>query len=91
MYNICDGPAVQGTLSVTAVEQEIKVGASALEDRKVVTVQPTNGRVYVSFQTGIAGFLVYKNQMASFEASDKQPIYIISVTGTVSVKIAERA
>ena len=86
-----DGPSEQGTLSVTTSEQVVKVGASNLEERKVVTIQPTDGKVYVSFKTGVTGFIVYKNQLVTFEASDKQDIFIKSVSGTVNVKIAERA
>jgi hypothetical protein len=97
-----DGPSLQTTLSVnTTTVQEVKVGASAITERKVVTIMPTSGKIYVYFggdagvpsaATVIAhGLIQYKNAMCSYEASDSQPIYILSLTGTTTVKIVERA
>jgi hypothetical protein len=72
-----------------------------LVERQVVTIQPTGGKLYVylagdagvpSAATVIAdGFTVFKNQLVSLEASEKQRVYMVSVSGTISVKIAERA
>lgn len=96
-----DGPAQQTTLTVnTSTVQEAK-GATALPERKVVTIQPTTGKIYVYFGDGASvpsaatviadGFVQFKNARDSYEASDTQKIYILAVTGTVTVKVAERA
>ena len=103
MLQPLDGPATQGTLSITdASVVEAKVGASALKNRKVVTVQPIDGKIYVYFgddtasapnstTVGSDGLVVYKNAKESFEAGQQQPIYLLSVSGTVNVKLVERA
>ena len=85
-----DGPSAQDVISVTT-QVEAKVGASALGERKVVTIQPTDGKLYVSFVSGEDGFLCFKNGIYTFEASEQQPLYIKAFTGTVAVVIAERA
>jgi hypothetical protein len=89
-YLMVDGPAVQGSLNVS-VEVEAKVGASVLAERKIITIQPIDGKIYASFQSGVEGFLIYKSQIVSFEISDLLPLYIKAVIGTVAVKICERA
>lgn len=103
MLQPLDGPSAQATISVTdSVVQEIKVSSSALENRKVVTIQPIDGRVYVYFGDDTAsapsattvsddGLLVFRFAKESFEAGDQQPVYVLAESGTVSVKIVERA
>lgn len=86
-----DGPSVQTTLSVTTIQVEVKVGTLALAERKVITVQPQDGKIYISFVSGQNGMLLMKNGIYSFEASETQAMYIKAVTGTVQVVIAERA
>jgi len=90
MFYPLDGPSVQDELSIST-QQELKVGASPLSERKVITVQPKDGKVYVSFVNGEDGFLCFKNGIYTFEASDKQPVYIKAESGTVAVVVAERA
>lgn len=91
MYLPLDGPSVQDVISVTTSQVELKVGASAYPERKVVTIQPQDGKVYVSFVSGEDGFLCFKNGIYTFESSDSQLLYIKSVSGTVNVVVAERA
>ena len=102
MYSPLDGPSTQTTISVTnATVQEIKVGGSALSERSVITVQPTDGNVYIYFGDGTGapsaatviadGFIQYKRAKDTYEAASTQAVYILSTTGTVVVKIAERA
>jgi len=102
MFTPLDGPATQGSLSVTAsTVQEAKTGASRLTERQVVTIQ-SDKDLYVYFGDSTAsapstttvqanGFRQYKDSIQSYEAGDKQPIYILSVSGTAQVKISERA
>jgi hypothetical protein len=89
-----DGPSDQTSIVVTTSEVEAKVGASAFPERKIVTIQPLDGRVRVLFKTGLAatsGFLVFKNQIASFEASDTQPVYLRTESGSTTVIVSERS
>lgn len=103
MYLPLDGPSVQDAFSVTtATVKLVIVGGSALDERKAVTLQPTNGNIYLYFgdasvaapsaATVIAkGFLIYSGNKESYEASGTQPIYIVAATATTNVIIAERA
>lgn len=102
MYQPVDGPAIQGVLSVgTGAVVEAKVGASIFEDRKVITVQPTNGKIYVLFANdgetptttdlSTKGFIHFKDAKESYEVGQKQRVYFLSLSGTVSVRLAERA
>jgi hypothetical protein len=85
-----------GTSSVV----EAKVGSSALEERKVVTFQG-DGKYYIYFGNGSSvpnaatvitnGFVAFKDSLVSIEASDSQPLYVLAVSGTVNIKLAERA
>lgn len=96
-----DGPSIQGSISVgTGSVVEAKVGVSVLSDRKVITIQPV-GKIYVLFaDEGVVpsvgdmstkGFLHFKNQKDTYEAGEKQKVYLLSFAGTIDVKIAERA
>lgn len=89
MLQPLDGPSVQDTIAVTT-EVEAKVGASAFDERKVVTLQP-DGKLYVTFESGQPGFTLAKNGIYTFEAASSQPVYISAVSGTVNVIVAERA
>ena len=103
MLQPLDGPSTQGTLSSvgTVTVVEAIVGGSAFPERKVVTLQGV-GRFYVYFgdltvgapsaaTVSSDGFLVFKNAQVTYEATNQQPIYVLAVTGTVDIKIAERA
>ena len=96
-----DGPSAQGTLSVTnATVVEAKVGVSVFDCRQVITLLSSQ-KVYVYFgnlETGAPsagtvscdGFTISKNQLVTFEASAQQPVYLLAVSSTASVRIAER-
>ena len=102
MFQPLDGPAVHGTITLTtSTVQLFKVGGSPLTDRNVITIQPQDGAVRLYFGDGIAtpsaatvlaqGFLLGKNNLYSFEASDKQQVWLLSNSGSVIINIAERA
>lgn len=96
-----DGPSAQLALSVTSsVVQEAKAGGSALSERKVITLQPTQN-IYVYFGDGITtpnaatvstnGIKHFKDQLNTYEASNTQPVFILAVSSTASVIVVERA
>jgi hypothetical protein len=85
---------------------EVKVGASPFEERKVITMQSTKldtnfGDFYVYFAEGTStptagtvstnGFLHSKNSLQSYEAGELQRVWVMSVTGTIDIRIVERA
>ena len=98
-----DGPSNQFAISLTStVAVEVKDGANpALEERKIITILPVDGHIYIYFGDGSTtptasdvktkGFPHPKNAMRSYEASHSQDVWIISDTGTVDVRVAERA
>jgi hypothetical protein len=101
MYQPLDGPSAQiklaGVGTVTPVE--VKVGASALTDRQVITLQP-NGNMKVYFSDGSTplaatvlanGLDHYKNAKETYEAGEKQKVFILAATGTIDVIVVERA
>ena len=97
------GPSAQTTLTVnSSTVQEVKVGVTALASRKLATLQPVSGKIYIYFgadgagapspATVIAdGAIIFKNAKETFEAGPLQPIYILAVSGLVDVKVIERA
>lgn len=102
MFQPLDGPSSQGLLSSvgTSTPVEVKVGGSAYEDRKVITMQG-DGKFYVYFAdegetpnaatVSANGFVQFKDQVQSWEAGEQQAVWVLAVTGTVDVRIAERA
>lgn len=108
MLQPLDGPAIQGKLtSVTSTTPvQAKVGASAYEDRKVLTLQSSKqdsnyGKFYVYFanegetpintDVSTKGFIQDINSIHSYEASSSQTVWLMAVTGTIDIRIAERA
>ena len=101
MFQPLDGPSTQIKLTSvgTGTAVEVKVGSNALLDRAVITMQPTgNMRVYFSdgtvptAATVIAnGFTHFKNAKETYEAGEKQRVFVTAVTGTIDVVIVERA
>jgi len=98
-----DGPSKQYSLTVgtSTVLEVLKPTESVLEERKVVTIQPLDQSIYVYFGDGSGtpspavmaadGFFHFKKAKETYEAADSQEIYILSVNGSGSVIIAERA
>jgi hypothetical protein len=101
MYQPLDGPSIHGAISVgAAAVVEAKVGVSAFEDRKVITIQPSN-KIFVYFANEgetpsvsdiqNRGFEQFKDSVQTYEAGSSQKVFLLSASGTVTVRIAERA
>ena len=101
MFQPLDGPAAQAKLIsvgiVTVVE--VKVGASALSERQIITMQPSgNMKVYFSDGTIPSAATVlangldhFKSAKETYEAGEKQKVYILATSGTIDVIVVERA
>ena len=93
MLQPLDGPGVYGTLSVTDTPQEVKKDATALDERKVITIQPSDGVVWYGYNNSVSsstGTKIHKNQWIQIEASESLPVWIVADTGeTVDVRITE--
>jgi len=101
MFQPLDGPSAQVKLTSvgTVTPVEVKAGVSALTDRQVITLQPT-GNMKVYFGDGTVpsaatvqanGFTHFKNSKETYEAGEKQQVYVLAVTGTIDVIAVERA
>jgi hypothetical protein len=101
MFQPLDGPSVQLKVAVTnSTPVEAKVGANPLTDRQVLTLQPDgNMKVYFADEGVIPnaatvlanGLDHFKNAKETYEAGEKQKVYLLAVVGTVNVVIVERA
>lgn len=104
MLQPLDGPSKQykvaiNTTTVRKIEEVVSGGAYG--ERKVITLQPLDGRIRVYFGDGINtpstatmlsdGILQYKNSKESYEAAESQDVYILADSGTVNVIVVERA
>ncbi len=81
MYLPIDGPNSYTGLIVGTTAQEIKVGASALDERKVVIIQSLGNFLYVGFDNAVttsSGLRLRKNQTLIVECSDRAPLWVIS-------------
>ena len=101
MFQALDGPSAQTKLTAvgTATVVEARVGAAALVDRQAVTLQP-DGNMKVYFSDGTVpsaatvlanGLDHFKNAKESYEAGEKQKVYIVAASGTINVIVVERA
>ena len=91
MFLPLDGPGLHGALSVTAAPIELKVGASPLSERAVVTMQPLDGDIYYGYSNSVTiatGTLVKKGQFWPLEAGASLPVWLVSA-GTVDTRITE--
>jgi len=91
MLQPLDGPAVYGAKTVTTSAQEIKVGGSALEERKVITIQPTDGEIWFGYNSSVTsstGTKIHEGQLIQIEASESLPVWMVS-GGSVNVRITE--
>lgn len=97
-----DGPSIQDRVVVTtSTVKELKVNGSALSERKVITIQPIDGSIWVYFGDGIStptstivstkGLKHVKMAKETYEAGEKQQLFIVAETGTVNVTFVERA
>lgn len=87
--------AVYGTLSVNdTTPVELKVGGTALAGRKMVSIQPIDGRLYYGYNnsvTSATGTELARKQIILFSAGPQITIFLLAETGTVDVRIGELA
>jgi len=89
-----DGPANTFQLNVTTSAVELKQGASVLSERKYVLIQPLDGDVYWGYTSGVTaadGHRVREGGFFPIPAAERLPVYIVSASGTVDVRVSEVA
>ena len=89
-----DGPGNNTAISVTTTAVEVKVGGSALLDRKAVVIQPLNGDVFWGYDSGTTsttGFKIFQDNTVYIQATDALPIYLVAAAGSIDTRIGEVA
>jgi hypothetical protein len=83
-----------GTISVGTTPVELKVGAVALANRKIITVQPKGTGVFFGYDASVTtatGSELFKNQTLIVPAGGLITVYLVASAGTVDVRIGELA
>lgn len=94
MYSVADGPFEYTNLTVTTTATELKVGATALDERKILVIQALGARIFIGFDNLVTtnnGLQIAKKQTIFLEVGPKVSVYAIVNSGTSDVRIAELA
>lgn len=92
-YILIDGPCLYGALTVGTSAIELKVGASPLAERKVVTAQPLSGEIFWGFDSSVTvttGKKIFRGQDWSKEMGPTQSVFLIAAT-SINVRITEES
>ena len=92
MYQLIDGPNVYGTINVTTTPVELKVGASALDERKMMIIQSMGNRIYIGYNASVTsanGIELSKRQIIFLEAGPAITVYAVASAGSIDVRIQE--
>ena len=94
---VIDTPNTSGlhaTLSVGTTATELKVGATALIDRKFITVQPKGTGMFFGYSNAVTtatGTELFKNQTLIIPVGGNVSVWLIATAGTIDVRIGELA
>ena len=94
MYQPVDGPVTYTTVSVSTTATELKVGGSALQDRKVLLIQAKGNSIFIGTDSSVTsanGIELFKNQLVPLEVGDAITVFAIASSGTIDVRIWEMA
>lgn len=83
-----------GTISVGTTAVELKIGASILEGRDYVVIQPKGNSIFIGFDNSVTtsnGIEIKKNQTMHLAAGDNISIWAIATSGTIDVRLGELA
>lgn len=91
--DVINNAGVQGALSVSTTAIEVRVGASRLVNRKLVTVFNDGSATvywgYTNAVTAVNGTPIFKNQIHSWDAGDSISIWLIAASGSHTCRITE--
>jgi len=91
-YQPVDGPNVYGTISVGTTPVELKIGASALSERKVIVIQSLGSRIYLGYDNSVTvsnGMEMSKRQVLFLEVGEHVQVFAVASSGTIDVRIQE--
>ena len=80
---------VSTILNLTTTAQELKVGAAALVNRKLIEMQALDRNIKWGYNTNCE-FDLFKNQFFALPAGENCTIYLKTSTGTASIAISEK-
>lgn len=86
--------AVYGNIVVGTTAVELKVGGSPLSNRKVVTMQPQDNKIYWGYDSSVTtstGTQVFKDQFMPLPVGPDISVYLIADGAGKSVRIGELA
>ena len=92
MIRAVDGPGSYTNVSVTTTAAELKTGASAQLERKVLIIQPKANSIYLGFDNSVTtsnGIEVKKDQTFILEVGPKITVYAIASSGSIDTRIME--
>lgn len=89
------GTGVQSALTVGITSVEIKVGASPLANRKLLTLyNNSNVTIYWGYTSGVtvaSGTPIFKSQFITWAVGDQQSIFVIAGAASNDTRITEGA
>ena len=92
MIRAVDGPGSYASQTVTTTAAELKTGASAQLERKILIVQPKGNSIFLGFDNSVNssnGMEVKKDQTFILEVGPKITVYAIASSGSIDTRIME--
>ena len=86
-----DGPAISGAITVGTSVVEAKLGASPLDERKYIALQPIGGDIYWSYNSGVTvstGHRLYDGVLVYVQTGTALPVYLVA-DSNIDVRISE--
>ena len=86
--DIINTSLTSGSITVSTTAVAARVSASNLTNRKVLTVAPTSGTVYLGATSGVTtttGMPIFANQVATFSFSSAITPYLIAASSTTVI------
>lgn len=80
---------VSTVLNLTTTAQELKVGASALVNRKLIEMQALDKNVKWGYNTD-CDFDLFKNQFFALPCGENCTIFLKTSTGTADIAVSEK-
>lgn len=80
---------VSAILNLTTTAQELKVGATALSNRKLIEMQALDRNIKWGYNTNCE-FDLFKNQFFALPAGENCTIFLKTSTGTADIAISEK-
>jgi len=87
-----DGPGDQLSLALTTTPVLVKVGATALTERKMITIQANQNNTFLGYTSSVSsttGIKLAKDQIVTMSAAASLTVYLVMGSGTGSARIAE--